>query len=122
MIVAYLGDVDGDDVGLAALVEEPDGELAGRAAPLLHPHREVLALVLARYPAHAHQHRQILAFQPSLGRPSNYCKDKSCPVLIYGGTFGGDYLPRFSLLITALKGGKKTVLLAHGARLVKKES
>ena len=49
----YLRDVDGDDVGLAALVEEPDGEVARSAALVLHPHRQVPVLVLARHPAHA---------------------------------------------------------------------
>ena len=50
--MCYLRDVDGDDVRLAALVEEPDGQLAGGAALLLHPHREVPVRVLARHPAH----------------------------------------------------------------------
>uniref|UniRef100_A0A804LD25 Uncharacterized protein n=1 Tax=Zea mays TaxID=4577 RepID=A0A804LD25_MAIZE len=53
--VPYLRDVYGDDVGLPALVEEPDGEVAGgrgrSVAPLLHPHRQVSVLVLARHPA-----------------------------------------------------------------------
>nr|BAJ98957.1 predicted protein [Hordeum vulgare subsp. vulgare] len=53
-----LRDVDGDDVGLAALVEQRDGQLVRRAAPLLHTQREVLALVLARHPAHARQRSQ----------------------------------------------------------------
>nr|ACR36286.1 unknown [Zea mays] len=51
----HLRDVYGDDVGLPALVEEPDGEVAGgrgrSVAPLLHPHRQVSVLVLARHPA-----------------------------------------------------------------------
>jgi hypothetical protein len=51
----YLGDVDGDDVGLAALVEEADGELVGSATSLVDSDREAPVPVLARYPAHAHR-------------------------------------------------------------------
>jgi hypothetical protein len=50
--LAYRCDVDGNDVGLAALVQEPDGQVARRPAPLLDAHRQVAARVLARHPAH----------------------------------------------------------------------
>ena len=54
--LTYGGDVDGDDVGLAALVQEPDGEVARRPALLLHAYRQVAVLgVLAGYPARAYK-------------------------------------------------------------------
>jgi hypothetical protein len=50
--LAYRCDVDGNDVGLAALVQEPDGQVARWPAPLLDAYRQVAVRVLARHPAH----------------------------------------------------------------------
>ncbi|KAB8103948.1 hypothetical protein EE612_036556, partial [Oryza sativa] len=50
-----LRDLNGGDVGLAALVQEADGEVGRVPARLLHPHRQPPALpVLARYPPEVH--------------------------------------------------------------------
>jgi hypothetical protein len=50
-LLAYGGDVDGDDVGLAALVQDPDGQVAWRPDLLLHAYRQVAVLrVLVGYP------------------------------------------------------------------------
>ena len=46
-----LRDLDRDYVGLAAVIEEAEGEVPPvPAARLIHPHRQVFALVRARYP------------------------------------------------------------------------
>jgi len=64
LFVAYRGDVDGDDVGLAALVEEPDGQLARRPALLLHADRQVAVRVLARDPVPTKNSDQMLILLP----------------------------------------------------------
>ncbi|KAE8814285.1 hypothetical protein D1007_08349 [Hordeum vulgare] len=54
-VVDRLGELDGGDVGLAALVEEAEGEVAPLpAARLLYFNRQVLALVRAGYPPEVH--------------------------------------------------------------------
>jgi hypothetical protein len=74
--VPYLRDVYGDDVGLPALVEEPDGEVAGGMAPVLHPHRQVPVLVLARHPA-------VVCSQPSSSGWVGVCSRDSSRFLVH---------------------------------------